>query len=272
MARVTVSAFYKFAPVADCTSLRASLDATCRAHGILGTILIAPEGINGTVAGGASAIAALHRTIRATAQFADLVTKQSHTDAMPFGRLKVKEKPEIVTFGVPEADPNRRVGVYVSPAAWNTLISDPEVMLIDTRNSYEVAVGTFRGAINPGTRSFAEFPDFVKSSLDPGKHKKIAMFCTGGIRCEKATAFMLQQGFREVFHLEGGILKYLETVPRDESLWHGDCFVFDDRVAVTHGLEVVRHALCPRCGQPADTASGGASATACDLCRRSDAA
>ncbi len=267
---VTVSAFYKFVSISDCGALREHLDAQCRALGIKGTILVAPEGINGTISGPLDGMARFFDELRSDLRFAGLITKEAVADAHPFGRLKVKIKPEIVTFGVPEADPNRAVGTYVKPEHWNELISDPGVVVIDTRNSYEFNVGTFERAIDPGTRTFTEFPAFVRQSLDPAKTPRVAMFCTGGIRCEKATSYMLSLGFREVYHLEGGILKYLETIPAEDSLWRGGCFVFDDRVAVGHGIGVIRHARCATCGQPIQLDEGAAApleAMRCAECR-----
>ena len=246
----TVSAFYKFAPVVDCVSLQAALRDICLPLGIKGTILIAHEGINGTIAGSQDAIEHVEFWLRADIRFADLETKRSCASSEPFQRLKIKIKSEIVTFGSPEANPAQRTGTYVDAADWNALISDPSVTLIDTRNVYEVKVGSFPGAIDPGTAAFNDFPRFVRQSLDPNQHRKVAMFCTGGIRCEKASAYLLSQGFPEVFHLNGGILKYLETVPRAESLWQGECFVFDERVALQHGLQQGAHRLCDVCGYP----------------------
>jgi UPF0176 protein len=246
----TVSAFYKFVTIGDLPELRDALLAVCKSHGIKGTILLAPEGINGTVAGADAAIETLETMLRGDARFSDLETKRSVATAEPFQRLKVKIKPEIVTFGVPSADPSVRAGTYVDAKEWNALIHDPSVTVIDTRNGYEVKVGTFPGAIDPKTAAFNEFPEFVRGTLDPKQHRKVAMFCTGGIRCEKASAFMLTQGFEQVFHLKGGILKYLETVPREDSLWQGECFVFDERVALQHGLAEGEHRLCEVCGHP----------------------
>jgi UPF0176 protein len=264
---ITVSAFYKFARVEDCARLRDALDRDCRALGILGTILVAPEGINGTVSGTDAAIRSLHALLRADPRFTGIETKESLAAGHPFGKLKIKVKPEIVTFGVPEADPTREVGTYVQPEDWNALISSPDVVVIDTRNSYEFTVGTFAGAIDPGTRTFTEFPAWVRAQMNPTRQPRVAMFCTGGIRCEKATAFMLAEGFREVYHLKGGILRYLETVPESESLWRGKCFVFDDRVSLGHGLRVARHGRCPRCGQPIPVNDGSPSATCMDCGR-----
>ncbi|GGE40943.1 UPF0176 protein [Agaricicola taiwanensis] len=236
----SVAALYQFAALPDAAELRAPLRALCESLGIRGTLILAVEGINGTVAGTDTAIAALIGEITKGALFGGrldaLELKYSRAESMPFKRLKVHFKKEIVTMGVPQADPRRAVGSYVAPADWNALITQPDVTVIDTRNSFEVAMGTFEGAVDPGTTTFGEFPDYVRQNLDPAQHKKVAMFCTGGIRCEKATSYLLSQGFEEVFHLQGGILKYLETVPEKESLWRGHCFVFDERVALGHGL------------------------------------
>lgn len=247
---VTVTAFYKFVAIADASALRESLLAVAGARGIKGTILLAPEGINATIAGPGDVIVQVLAWLRADPRFADLVSKESYAEAIPFGRLKVRIKREIVTLRRPEANPAERVGTYVKPVDWNALIADPDVLVIDTRNAYEVGIGTFRGAIDPATRVFSEFPDFVAANLDPAKNKRIAMFCTGGIRCEKASAFLLSQGFPEVYHLEGGILKYLETIPPEESRWQGECFVFDERVALEHGVKPGSHVMCRSCGAP----------------------
>ncbi len=218
--------------------------------GVRGSLLLAREGINGTVAGSREGIDALLAFLRSDDRLAALEIKESFCDEMPFRRSRVRLKKEIVTLGVEGIDPNDSVGTYVDPRDWNDLISDPEVTLIDTRNDYEVAIGTFQGAINPNTESFRDFPKYVDENLDPSKHKKVAMFCTGGIRCEKSTALLKQKGFDQVYHLRGGILKYLETVPPAESQWQGECFVFDARVAVGHGLEVSDHEMCFACGWP----------------------
>jgi UPF0176 protein len=247
---VTVTAFYKFVTIADLEDLRQKLLALGAEHGIMGTILIATEGINSTVAGSDVGIRALLSWLRADPRFSDLGSKESYADEMPFRRFKVRIRPEIVTLRRPEANPAERVGRYVKPEQWNELISDPDVVVIDTRNSYEVGIGTFKGAVDPVTSAFNEFPDFVAANLSPEKHKRVAMFCTGGIRCEKASAYMLSQGFPEVYHLEGGILKYLETVPPEQSLWEGECFVFDRRVAVEHGVKQGSYIMCFDCGSP----------------------
>lgn len=245
-----VATFYKFIKLPDFAEKRDSLLACCQAQEIKGTILLAAEGINGTIAGSRQAIDAVLSVLRSDPRLADLEHKESHADSPPFDRIKVRLKKEIVTIGLPEIDPSDRVGTYVSPKEWNALISDPEVTLIDTRNDYEVGIGTFKGAQNPKTASFRQFPDYVLNHLDPNQHKKVALFCTGGIRCEKASSFMKAQGFQEVYHLKGGILKYLEEVPEDESLWQGECFVFDQRIAVTHGLALGTHEMCRNCGHP----------------------
>ena len=233
-----VSAFYKFVRLPHFASLRQPLRQLCASHGIRGTILLAPEGINGTLAGEREALTQTMRAIRCHSEFSDLESKESSAEQMPFARLKVRLKKEIVTLGFPGADPTQRAGIYVAPEDWNALISDPEVLVIDSRNSFEVMAGTFEHAIDPGTRSFGEFPAFAEHHLASHKQRKIAMFCTGGIRCEKATSYLLGQGFDRVYHLRGGILKYLEVVPPDQSLWHGRCFVFDERETLGHGLTI----------------------------------
>jgi UPF0176 protein len=238
--KLDVNAFYKFVPLPHFAALKAPLRILCLESGIKGTILLAPEGINGTIAGEPSALRNVMVAIRAYPEFADLEAKISHADDMPFKRMKVRLKKEIVTLAIGGVDPLARVGEYVAPQDWNALIADPDVLVIDTRNDFEVEAGSFENAINPETRSFGEFPAFVRERLQNSKHRKIAMFCTGGIRCEKATSFMLGEGFEKVYHLKGGILKYLETVPPEHSLWRGDCFVFDEREGLGHGLSVAR--------------------------------
>jgi UPF0176 protein len=230
-----VAALYRFQSVSDPAKLAMDLRAACAEHAICGTLIVAREGINGTIAAASGAqMDGMLGFLRA--YFGELELKMSGASAQPFRRMKVKVKPEIVTLRAPDADPAKSVGVYVEAKDWNELIADPEVVVIDTRNSFEFARGTFQGAIDPGTASFTEFPDFVEKTLDPAKHKKIAMFCTGGIRCEKASSYMLAKGFTQVFHLKGGVLKYLEEVPADESKWTGRCFVFDERESLGHGL------------------------------------
>ncbi|MBZ6076638.1 oxygen-dependent tRNA uridine(34) hydroxylase TrhO [Microvirga puerhi] len=235
-----VAALYQFVSLPDYRQLKEPLKALCEALGLRGTLLLAPEGINGTIAGAAEAIDAFVAHLRNDSvfegRFDNLELKFSTAEAMPFQRLKIRLKKEIVTIGDPSVDPTRRVGSYVDPSDWNTLLQDPEVILIDTRNQFEVEMGTFDGAVDPRIERFSEFKDFVRRELDPKAQRKVAMFCTGGIRCEKASAFMLSEGFEEVFHLKGGILKYLETVPEEESRWNGACFVFDERIALGHGL------------------------------------
>jgi len=245
-----VAALYKFAKLPDYKELQPGLLDFCLKHGLKGTLLLAEEGINGTVAGSRAAIDALMGYLKQNPRLADIEHKESYADEMPFYRMKVRLKKEIVTMGVPGINPNEKVGIYVAPENWNALISDPDVVLIDTRNDYEYDIGTFKGAIDPHTTTFREFPQYVAKNLDPAKHKKVAMFCTGGIRCEKASAFMMEQGFEEVYHLQGGILKYLENVPKEESMWEGECFVFDQRVAVRHGLEVGDYDQCHACRHP----------------------
>jgi len=250
MSEIVVAAFYKFAKLPDFQQLQAPFLEFCISVNINGTILLAAEGINGTVAGSRISIDSLISFLKAEPRLHDIDHKESFTDEPPFDRMKVKLKKEIVPLGVSTVDPNELVGTYVSPEEWNELISDPEVVIVDTRNDYEVDIGTFKGAIDPKTKRFRDFPAFVSDTLDPSIHKKVAMFCTGGIRCEKASSYMLQQGFKEVFHLKGGILKYLEKIPADKSLWDGECFVFDQRIAVGNGLVVGDHEQCYACRHP----------------------
>ncbi len=245
-----ISTFYKFVLLQDPDIYREQLLQLCQTQGIRGTILLAHEGINATIAGSSSAIDTVLTHLRQTPAFSDLDTKEATAESPPFGRLKIKVRQEIVTLGCPEVDPSQQVGQYVEPSEWNQVLMDPEVVVIDTRNQYEVDIGSFRGAINPQTDSFRQFPDYARTHLDPTQHKKIAMFCTGGIRCEKATSYLLQRGFQEVYHLKGGILKYLEEVPPGDSLWEGECFVFDQRVAVQHGVDEGHHEICYGCGHP----------------------
>ncbi len=249
----TVAAMYKFTALPDFEALQAPLQAVCRENGVMGTILLAEEGLNGTIAGPDAGIQAAIAHIQADGRFDGMSLKFSHAATMPFHRMKVRLKKEIVTLGQPAADPNKQVGTYVKPEDWNELISDPEVVLVDTRNEYEVAIGTFKGAVDPKTASFREFPDWVaalKERAKGDKKPKVAMFCTGGIRCEKASSYMKAEGFDEVYHLEGGILKYLENVPEEQSLWQGECFVFDQRVSVEHGLAPGNYDMCHACRRP----------------------
>jgi UPF0176 protein len=235
-----VAALYQFVPLPDFRALKDPLHKLCTDLEIRGTLLLAQEGINGTIAGRDEAVDALMAELQTGALFHgrldNLELKFSSAAGMPFKRMKVRLKKEIVTLGDPQTDPLRRVGTYVSPTEWNRLMDDPDIIVLDTRNEFEVEMGTFAGAVDPRIKRFSEFKDFVKEELDPGRHKRVAMFCTGGIRCEKASSYMLTQGFDEVFHLKGGILKYLEEVPEAESRWNGGCFVFDERVALGHGL------------------------------------
>jgi UPF0176 protein len=252
-----IAAFYKFVTLADYRERRQPLLNLCHHHHIKGTILLAAEGINGTIAGTRSSIDTILADLKADPHFADLEHKESIATKSPFDRLKVRLKQEIVTFGIPTIDPTNLVGTYVKPQDWNELIANPDVLVIDTRNQYEVEIGTFAGAIDPQTTSFTEFPAYVAAHLDPQQHKQIAMFCTGGIRCEKATSYLLSQGFEHVYHLQGGILKYLAEIPAAQSQWEGECFVFDDRVAVTHGLRAGTYQLCWGCGNPISPADLG---------------
>lgn len=251
---ICVAALYKFTPIDDCAKVRGSLASLCCAQGIKGTLLVAREGINGTIAGSDDAVARVLDHVRDLVGEAGLEVKLSRAAAQPFHRMKVRIKREIVTMGEPDMDPLQSVGRYVSPEDWNGLIREPGTILIDTRNDYEVAVGTFSGAINPQTTTFREFPAWFRAErerlLKEGTRPKIAMFCTGGIRCEKATAFVKAEGLEDVYHLQGGILKYLEVIPEEQSLWQGECFVFDQRVAVAHGLAPGSYALCHACRRP----------------------
>ena len=258
MSPIVVCALYKFVTLDNFQALRQPLHDVMEANQVRGTLLLANEGINGTIAGSRASIDKVLGWLRSDPRLADIDHKESFTDSLPFNRAKVKLKKEIVTMGVEGIDPKRVVGTYVSPADWNKLISDPDVVLVDTRNDYEFKVGTFKNAINPNTESFREFPRYVKENLNPKKHKKVAMFCTGGIRCEKSTAFLKKQGFDEVYHLKGGILKYLEEVSAQDTLWEGECFVFDERVTVNLQLEKGNYDQCNACRLPiteADKAS-----------------
>ncbi|VAW51773.1 Rhodanese domain protein UPF0176 [hydrothermal vent metagenome] len=248
--KIVVSALYHFATLEDYQTLRQPLYHFMVENNIRGTLLLAQEGINGTVAGSQASITKLHAWLREDERLKNLRTKESYDDGMPFYRTRVKLKKEIVTMGVQGIDPNHIVGTYIKPEDWNDLISDPDVLLVDTRNSYEVAIGTFKNALDPKIETFRQFPDYVKKNMNPNKHKKVAMFCTGGIRCEKSTAYLKEQGFEEVYHLQGGILKYLETVSETDSMWQGECFVFDNRVSVKHNLEKGDYDQCHACRLP----------------------
>ena len=247
---LTVAALYHFTRFEDPAPLKGPLARIACANGVRGTLLLAPEGINGTIAGTRDGIDAVLAHIRALPGCEGLDWKESPAEVMPFGKMKVRLKREIVTMGQPDVDPRAAVGHYVEPADWNALISAPDVAVIDTRNDYEVGIGTFAGAVDPGTRSFRDFPAWWQANRDRFAGKRVAMFCTGGIRCEKSTNYLLSQGVEDVFHLKGGILKYLEEVPQQDSLWQGDCFVFDGRVSLTHGLQPGRHGLCHACRRP----------------------
>ncbi|MCX7553749.1 rhodanese-related sulfurtransferase [Marinicella sp. S1101] len=247
---IVVSALYHFVRLENFQELHQPLLDVMKQNQVKGTLLLANEGINGTIAGNQAGIDAVKDFLRQDSRLAQVDSKESYTDTMPFYRSKVKLKKEIVTMGVEGIDPNEVVGTYVKPEEWNDLISDPEVVLVDTRNDYEYQIGSFKNAINPNTETFREFPEYVKQNLNPKKHKKVAMFCTGGIRCEKSTAYLKEQGFDEVYHLQGGILKYLEKVPSNDTLWQGECFVFDNRVAVNHDLEKGQYDQCYACRYP----------------------
>ncbi|WP_304614277.1 oxygen-dependent tRNA uridine(34) hydroxylase TrhO [Paracoccus sp. (in: a-proteobacteria)] len=247
---LTVAALYHFARLADPAARQGPLLDLCRAQGLCGTLLLAPEGVNGTIAGPRAGILAVLDHIRAWPGFAGLDWKESAADAPPFARMKVRLKAEIVTMGQPDMDPATTTGHYVAPRDWNALIAAPDVAVIDTRNDYEVQIGTFQGAVDPGTKSFRDFPAWWTDNAHRFQGKRIAMFCTGGIRCEKSTNYLISQGVDQVYHLQGGILKYLEDVPQKDSTWQGECFVFDQRVSLTHGLAQGRHGLCHACRRP----------------------
>jgi len=247
---IVVAALYHFVRLENFVALREPLLDLMLARDVHGTLLLAHEGINGTISGRREDVDAVLDWLRSDPRFAALEHKESLVDAHPFLRTKVKLKKEIVTMGVEDVDPTQVVGTYLTPEEWNQVISDPHTLLVDTRNDYEYEVGTFVGAVNPHTRSFREFPDYVREHLDPEKHTRVAMFCTGGIRCEKSTAYLKQQGFDEVYHLKGGILKYLEEMPKEKSLWQGECFVFDERVTVDHDLQPGSYDQCHACRRP----------------------
>lgn len=245
----TIAAFYRFTPVSDTAALQRTLKAALTPLGLRGTLLIAPEGINGTLAGTQSAVDALLALLHTQVGLPRDDVKFSEASEMPFHKLKIRQKREIITFGHPEANPATRAGEYVAPPDWNALIADPDVLVLDTRNRYETRIGSFADAVDPGLDHFSEFAAYVREHLDPARQPKVAMFCTGGIRCEKASAFLRQEGFAEVYHLKGGILKYLEEVPAEDSRWQGECYVFDHRMAVGHGLTTGRYAMCFACGE-----------------------
>lgn len=248
--KIIVAALYRFTRLDKFAELREPLLQMMLANNVRGTLLLAAEGINGTISGSREDIDTVLAWLRADPRLAELDHKESLVDKHPFLRTKVKLKKEIVTMGIEGVDPTRVVGTYLSGQEWNEVISDPETLLIDTRNDYEYEVGTFAGAINPQTKTFREFPEYIRQHLDPEKHKRVAMFCTGGIRCEKSTAYLKEQGFEEVYHLKGGVLKYLEEMPKDNSLWQGECFVFDERVTVDHDLQPGSFDQCHACRRP----------------------
>ena len=249
---ILVAALYKFVEISDLLSLQDNLYNICEENNIMGTILIADEGINGTISGKNNEIKETISSLTSDDRFSNIEIKYSSTDKQPFHRMKVRLKKEIVTIGLPEINPNKKVGRYVKPEDWNELISDPNVVVIDTRNKYETKIGSFQNALDPETSSFREFPDWVKKfkNSKENSNKKIAMFCTGGIRCEKASSLMKEEGFEDVYHLQGGILKYLETIDKENSLWNGECFVFDQRVCLTDELEVGSYKMCFACRMP----------------------
>ena len=247
MNNICVAAFYQFTSLDDYKDIQAPLLERSLSEGILGTILLAEEGINGTIAGSLNSITNILDYIRSDRRLCDLEHKSSYANKLPFLRMKVRLKKEIVTIGVPGVDPNNAVGTYVKPLDWNDLISNPDVVVIDTRNNYEIEIGSFPGSVDPNTKSFREFPEWVKTNDHFLKNKKIAMFCTGGVRCEKSTSYLKEKGYKDVFHLQGGILKYLEEVPEESSLWKGECFVFDERVSVGHDLLMGNYDLCHAC-------------------------
>ncbi len=250
VAKYVVCALYHFAQLEDFEDLKTPLLKIMKKNGVKGSLLLAREGINGTVAGSRAGIDQLLAYIKSDERLEDIVSKESYADEMPFGRAKVRLKKEIVTMGVENIDPKQICGTYVKPKDWNALICDPDVVVVDTRNDYEVSIGTFKNAIDPDIKTFREFPEYTQKNLEYAKDKKVAMFCTGGIRCEKSTAYLKQNGFKEVYHLEGGILKYLEEVDEKDSLWEGECFVFDSRVAVKHALEQGQYDQCFACRMP----------------------
>ena len=250
MSSYFVAAFYLFTPLDELESLQASVRQCCEEHDVRGIVLLAREGINSTISGSREGVLAVLDHLRADPRLAELQWKESQAASPPFRKLRVRLKREIVTMGVPGVDPRDLVGTYVKPEDWNDLISDPEVVVIDTRNDYEVEIGTFKDAVNPDIESFSQLPAWLEANLDPASKPKVAMFCTGGIRCEKSTSLLKRAGVDEVYHLDGGILKYLEQVPEPESLWEGECFVFDERVSVGHGLATGPHELCRACRFP----------------------
>ena len=248
--QLLVATFYKFTKIEDLATLQESIESCCIENDVRGIVLLATEGINSTIAGPRNGVLAVLEFLRKDPRFDGLTWKESIAKEQPFRKLRVRLKKEIVTMGVPGIDPERLAGTYIKPEDWNDLISDPDVIVVDTRNDYEVEIGTFKDAVNPDITSFGELPEWIKNNIDIQTQPRVAMFCTGGIRCEKSTALLKEAGVKDVFHLEGGILKYLELIPEDRSLWDGQCFVFDERVSVGHGLEVGEYELCRGCRHP----------------------
>ena len=263
MPDLLVATFYQFTPLEDPASMREGIEESCRTHEVLGTILLATEGINATIAGPYSGVLAVIDELREDPRLSELTWQESTAGDQPFKRMRVRLKKEIVTLGVPGIDPNRSRGTYVEPEDWNSLINEPDMILIDTRNDYEVSIGSFETAINPGVDSFSELTDWLDERIKTGEQPRVAMFCTGGIRCEKSTALLKERGIEEVHHLRGGILNYLKRIPESESSWKGACFVFDERLAVGHGLEVLEHELCSNCQYPMSVGDEGR----CTHCR-----
>jgi len=276
MTDILVASFYHFTRFEDPAAMRAPLLAQLAAHDLKGTVLLAPEGFNGTLAGSRESVDSALEILRALPNSTALEHKESHAESMPFYRLKVRLKKEIVTMKVPGVDPSANVGTYVSPTDWNDFIADPETIVIDARNDFEVEIGTFEGAINPKTTSFSDLPQWLEDHRAEMENKKVAMFCTGGIRCEKATSYLKERGIEDVFHLKGGILQYLENIPETESRWRGECFVFDGRVSVKHDLEIGDYELCHACRSPVSaegrTSANFVAGVSCDRCidQRSD--
>lgn len=270
MTDIVVAAFYHFTPFEDPAALRESLLAQLSVHGLKGSVLVAPEGFNGTLAGSREDIDSALEILRALPNSKDLEHKESHAEKMPFYRLKVRLKKEIVTMKVPGVDPRVNVGTYVAPKDWNALIADPDTVVIDTRNDFEVEMGTFEGSVNPDTENFSDLPKWLEDHRTEWEGKKVAMFCTGGIRCEKATSYLKERGVDDIFHLKGGILQYLENIPEAESRWRGDCFVFDYRVSVKHDLEIGDYELCYACRWPVSpagrTSPNFVAGVSCDHC------
>ena len=266
MQDILIATFYRFTHLEDPASMRRDIEATCLEHDVRGTILLAGVGINATIAGPRGGVLSVLEHLKKDPRFAALTWQESNANEQPFQRMRVRLKKEIVTLGLPGIDPRRSVGTYVEPEDWNRLLDDPDVIVVDTRNDYEVAIGTFEDSVNPDIDSFGELTTWIDEHIEVGRQPKVAMFCTGGIRCEKSTALLKERGIEDVYHLHGGILNYLRRIPREESRWQGACFVFDERIAVGHGLEVVEHRLCPSCQYPIP----GDSDSGCTNCASTD--